>query len=209
MLNRYFKADGNNPDFLYANISVQNIYFALISLDHIFIDAFYNVGIYHDEHTYYFFHLQSLLTACGNISNVFYNHGGFGGKDATQRSARLRKSFNITKKEFSLIFQKEFRNTNEHFDERLEQFGYVVGDLNILDENTEPYMRTVINTNPHLRTFDKENYTYITYNRKLQPITYDLRELREELNIMLERITTNPAFEEGWITEMTGEIIKN
>ena len=60
MLNRYFKADGNNPDFLYANISVQNIYFALISLDHIFIDAFYNVGIYHDEHTYYFFHLQSL-----------------------------------------------------------------------------------------------------------------------------------------------------
>ena len=29
MLNRYFKADGNNPDFLYANISVQNIYFAL------------------------------------------------------------------------------------------------------------------------------------------------------------------------------------
>ena len=209
MLNRYFKADGNNPDFLYANISVQNIYFALISLDHIFIDAFYNVGIYHDEHTYYFFHLQSLLTACGNISNVFYNHGGFGGKDATQRSARLRKSFNITKKEFPLICQKEFRNTNEHFDERLKQFGYVVGDLNILDENTEPYMRAVINTNPHLRTFDKENYTYITYNRKLQPITYDLRELREELNIMLERITTNPAFEEGWITEMTGEIIKN
>ena len=81
--------------------------------------------------------------------------------------------------------------------------------MNVLDENTEPYMRAVINTNPHLRTFDKENYTYITYNRKLQPITYDLRELREELNIMLERITTNPAFEEGWITEMTGEIIKN
>lgn len=209
MLNRYFKADGNNPDFLYANISVQNIYFALISLDHIFNDAFYNVGIYHDEHTYYFFHLQSLLTACGNISNVFYNHGGFGGKDATQRSARLRKSFNITKKEFPLFFQKEFRNTNEHFDERLEQFGYVVGDLNILDENTEPYMRAVINTNPHLRTFDKKNYTYITYDRKLQPITYDLRELREELNIMLERITSNPAFEEEWITEMTGEIIKN
>lgn len=30
MLNRYFKADGNNPDFLYANISVQIYYRKLI-----------------------------------------------------------------------------------------------------------------------------------------------------------------------------------
>ena len=44
MLNRYFKADGNNPDFLYANISAQNIYFALISLDHILLMRFIMLG---------------------------------------------------------------------------------------------------------------------------------------------------------------------
>ena len=32
MLNRYFKVDGNNSlDFMYANMAVKNIYFALIS----------------------------------------------------------------------------------------------------------------------------------------------------------------------------------
>ena len=37
MLNRYFRVDGNNSiDFMYANIAVKNIYFALISLDYIF-----------------------------------------------------------------------------------------------------------------------------------------------------------------------------
>lgn len=71
MLNRYFKVDCNNSlDFMYANMAVKNIYFALISLDYIFDPDKYNVGVYHDEHAYYFFHIQSLLTACGNISNV-------------------------------------------------------------------------------------------------------------------------------------------
>ncbi len=33
MLNRYFKVDCNNSlDFMYANMAVKNIYFALISL---------------------------------------------------------------------------------------------------------------------------------------------------------------------------------
>lgn len=61
MFNRYFKADGN-IDFVYANIAVKNIYFALISLDYILYQKDYNIGIYHDEHTYYFFHNQVDLT---------------------------------------------------------------------------------------------------------------------------------------------------
>lgn len=56
MLNRYFKVDYNNSlDFMYANMAVKNIYFALISLDYIFDPDKYNVGVYHDEHAYYFF----------------------------------------------------------------------------------------------------------------------------------------------------------
>lgn len=204
MLNRYFNADGN-IDFLYANISVKNIHFALISLDHILYRTDFDIGIYHDEHTYYFFHIQSLLTACGNISNVFYNHGRFGGKEATKRSQRLRGIFNIKKAQYPLIFQKEARNTNEHFDERYEEFRGCVGDYNLLDENTTPHMREVIINKPHLRTYDKENGVYHTYNHKLEPISYNLYQLHEELHRMLVAIETNPVFESAWVDTMPNE----
>lgn len=208
MLNRFFAATEDNSDFLFANISVKNIHFALISLDYIIDFTDYNIGVYHDEHTFYFFYLQSLLTSCGNISNVFYNPGGHNGKHATERSRRLRETLNIHKEEFQLVFQKEFRNTNEHFDERYDTFRGCLGDYNIIDNDTDIFIRSTIQVNPHLRTYDKENRIYITYNRKLEKITYDLNQLRSELRKMLTRITENPIFESAWIDTMPGEELK-
>ncbi len=60
------------------------------------------------------------------------------------------------------------------------------------------------NNQDEISPFLKDNLQY--ENNK---IILQKKHLREELNIMLERITNNSAFEEGWITEMTGEIIKN
>ncbi len=208
MQNRYFNATEDNADFLFANISVKNIYFALISLDYILNPPDFDYGIYHDEHTFYFFYLQSLLTACGNISNVFYNPGGRYGKLATERSRRLRQTLNISRPEFQLVFQKEFRNTNEHFDERYDALRGCLGDYNIIDNDTDPYIRSAIQVNPHLRTFDKENMIYITYNQKFIEITYDLNQLRNELKKMLTRITENPVYNSAWVDTMPGEEMK-
>ena len=205
MLNRYFKLTNGNLDFMYANIAVKNINFALVSLDYIFNHPDFNVGIYHNEHTFYFFHIQSLLTACGNICNVFYNPIGFN-KQTTARCSRLRQTLNISKKEFPLIFQKEVRNTNEHFDERYEEFGQL-GDYNLLDQNTDSFMRATIQTNPHLRTYDKERGIYHTYNRKRQAVAYDLHLLQNELYTMLNRITSNKLFDSAWESSMPGESI--
>ena len=205
MLNCYFDASKVNPDFVYSNIAVKNIYFALISLDYIINHPEFDIGIYHDEHTYYFFHIQSTLTACGNISNIFYNHGGVGGKAATVRSRRLRYTFGITKGRFPLVFQKEVRNTNEHFDERYDEYGKPIGDYNIIDNNTDAFIRTCVETNPHLRTYYKDTFEYVTYNRKQERITYNLIELRNELLIMLDHITQNPVFDSGWTTKPQNE----
>lgn len=209
MLNRYFRADGNNNDFLYANIAVKNIYFALISLDYIFNPDLFDIGVYHDEHAYYFFHIQSILTACGNISNIFYNFRG--GRDTTARCSRLRSIFNVSKSAYPFVFQKEVRNTNEHFDERYEEFGRAIGDYNLLDRDTDPFIRAVIHTNPHLRTYDKESGVYQTYIRKgkmLERFEYDLNELRCELTQLLDCMTSNSVFNSGWTDEMPVEKIK-
>lgn len=213
MLNKYFRVDGTNSiDFMYANIAVKNIYFALISLDYIFDFEKYNIGIYHDEHTYYFFYIQSLLTACGNISNIFYNPSGFYGKKTTDRCKRLRENLNISKINYPLVFQKEVRNTNEHFDERYEEFAGNLGDFNLLDNHTNPYMRSVIHTNPHLRTYDKKSKIYHTFIRKkngrFEKFEYNLIELRRELEHMINSITSNPIFESAWSEENPNECVK-
>jgi len=200
MLNKYFKASRENLDFVFLNAVLKNIYFALISLDYIFNHSDFKYGIYHDKHTFYFFHIQSILTACGNIRNVFFNYSHFDfvkQKEITARCQRLRALLNISNKTYPLIFQKEVRNTNEHFDERYDQIGEL-GDYNLLNEDTDTFIRDVIMTNTHLRTYDVTNFVYYTYGRSMNRISYDLRKLRDELIDLRNRIENNPTLSSAW-----------
>lgn len=198
MLNRHFDSS-NNPDFIYANAVLQNIDYALISLNYIFNKSeFYSQDIYHNDHTYYFYYIQNILTACGNISNVFYNNSNWDNVDITQRCNRIRKKYGISKSQFKLIFFKEVRNTNEHFDERYLEFNNNIGDLNLIYDNTDAYMRNTILTEHHLRTYDVSNHIYYTYNRKQNLIVYDLLELHDELIEMKNIIQNNPLTYTSW-----------
>ena len=125
MFNRLIQTNRGNADFQLVHIAVKNIDFALISIESILNDENINIELYNDYNTYYFFHLQSIMSSCGNIFNVFYNTGkNFPGhtQQAYSRSARLRKIYNVTKNEFPLVFEREARNTDAHFDERYEEF---------------------------------------------------------------------------------------
>lgn len=202
MLNKYIKTDGTNKEFIFANIALKNIDFALVSLDYIFNHNNFEWGIYHDEHTFYFFHIQSILNACGNLYDIFYNMRSKipYSKNANPciRSRQLRQTFGINKCNFPTIFNKEARNTTVHFDERYDAAGYIVGDYNLLDANTDPYIRDVIINNYHLRTYDKVNYIYYTYNGSGTKISYDLKVLRAELENLRTLIVNNPITDSGW-----------
>lgn len=198
MLNRHFDSS-NNPDFIYANAVLRNIDYALISLNYIFNKSeFYSQDICHNDHTYYFYYIQNILTACGNISNVFYNNSKWDNVGITQRCNRIRKKYGISKSQFKLIFFKEVRNTNEHFDERYLEFNNNIGDLNLIYDNTDAYMRNTILTEHHLRTYDVSNHIYYTYNRKQNLIVYDLLELHDELIEMKNIIQNNPLTYTSW-----------
>lgn len=215
MMNQYFDTS-IDVDFIYVNSALKNINFALISLDYILNDYLHQngtIGIYHDEHTYYFYHIQALLTACGNISSIFYNYSHLNNtlnnKLKTERCARLRRNFGVTKAAYYLIFQKEARNTNEHFDERYDEFEGKLGDYNLLDNNTDNEMREAIMNNTHLRTYDKANHIYYTYGRNKKPISYDLLEMHRELNEMKNQIENNPTTDIAWVDQYPFETIKD
>ena len=218
MFNRYFEAGEDSLEFLFAHLAVKNIDFAMISLRCLLEPYPVNNELFPDEHTYVFFHIQSVLTACGNLYNVFYGNGSGAYRyhlqyvRPIQRTTLLREIFDINRKHFPLVFNKAVRNTNEHFDERFDEFRWNIGDYNIVDFNTPRDMRDTILGETHLRTFDRRNGYYHTYIRRkgeCVPMHVNLHKLYLELSIMRDQITKHPIFESRWVDRMPGDIIEN
>ncbi len=82
MFDEYFHYGDKNGVYLlsvYININVE---FALDSIKSITSKPEHNKKIFSNSFVYYFFDLQSLFTACGNISSIFYNFSFLRGVDS-------------------------------------------------------------------------------------------------------------------------------
>ena len=187
MFNRKIDIAKGNESILFINAVIENLRYIMISLDAIFCGTDYSD--YYDEHTFYFFHMQSVLTAQGNISNVLYNNYFDRKKISRERIKKVREEFGVDLKKYPLIGDKRFRNTNSHFGERYIEF-YNVGDMNILRSDTPEVVRMQILGSPHLRTIDVDNRIYYSYDNKGRQIKMDLNELRNEAYNLLTELCT-------------------
>lgn len=187
MFNRRIEISKENESILFINAVIENLRYALISLNAIFSKADYSE--YYDEHTFYFFHMQSILTAQGNIYNVLFNDYFSKRQISRDRVRLVRESFGIDFSRYPLVGNKKFRNSNAHFDERYYQFNNV-GDMNILRAETPESERRQILKDLHLRTIDIDNHTYYSYDARGNQIVLDLNELRNEMNEMLSELCT-------------------
>ena len=186
MFNRKIEITKENESILFINAVIENLRYAIISLDAIFNgrDEF---GDYYDEHTYYFFHMQSVLTAQGNIYNVLFNDY-FGRRQISrERVRKVREDFGIDLKRYPLVGNKKFRNSSAHFDERYYEFNGV-GDMNILRADTPEEERKQILDTPHLRTIDIDKWMYYSYDARGNQIVLDLQEFRTEMYEMLSEL---------------------
>ncbi len=202
MYNKWISNTSNNEEFMFANLAMKNMEFALISIEHI-LNVQIDYKVYQDDYTYFFYYLQNLMTACGSIADIFNNNNiCMASKNAVkspkQRSQHLRAIFGIDMREFPLVFTKEARNTNTHSDERYEEHNFNIGDYNIIDEYTPEDMKRAIINKPHLRTYDKENRIYITRGKSGNTIRLPLEQLRQELVAMKNRIESNEAYRMAW-----------
>ena len=191
MFNRRIEITKENESILFINAVIENLRYGLISLDMMFhCDEGSVYQNYYDEHTFYFFHMQSVLTAQGNIYNVLYNDY-FDRKIVSQeRVKKVRDAFGLDISRYPLVGNKKFRNTNAHFDARYYQYSGV-GDMNLLKTDTSLIERNTILSIPHLRTRDIENWIYYSYDGRGKRICLDLRELRSEMYDMLVALCTN------------------
>lgn len=175
MFNRRIEITKENESILFINAVIENLRYAIISLDEIFYKKDYSG--YYDEHTFYFFHIQSILTAQGNIYNVLFNDYFVRRKISRERVRHVREDFGIDLAKFPLVGNKKFRNSNAHFDERYYQFNNI-GDMNILRSETPESERRQILETPHLRTIDID----------IQSIVSDVIKLIQFARVVIEII---------------------
>ena len=191
MFNRKIEITKENESILFVNAVIENLRYGIISLD---MMQSYKLGNryndYYDEHTFYFFHMQSVLTAQGNIYNVLFNDYYGYRRVAQERVMKVRDAFGIDLTQYPLVGNKKFRNSNAHFDERYYQYNGV-GDMNLLKSDTPEDERRLILNTPHLRTIDIENWLYYSYDGKGKQIVLDLRRLRDEMYDMLTALCTS------------------
>ena len=191
MFNRQIEITRENESILFINAVIENLRYGIISLDMMInCDEESVCQNYYDEHTFYFFHMQSVLTAQGNIYNVLYNDFFDRKIISRERVRKIREAFGIDLSRYPLVGNKKFRNTNAHFDERYYQYNGV-GDMNLLKSDTPANERNSILSTLHLRTIDVENWIYYSYDGRGRQISLDLRELRNEMYDMLVALCTN------------------
>ena len=191
MFNRQIEITRENESILFINSVIENLRYGLISLDMMFnYDEESVYQKYYDEHTFYFFHMQSVLTAQGNIWNVLYCNYPQKRQISQERVRKVREAFGIDLSRYPLVGNKKFRNTSVHFDERYYQYNGV-GDMNLIKSDTLTSDRNAILNTSHLRTLDIENWVYYCCDDRGSQIRLDLRELRNEMYDMLVLLCTN------------------
>lgn len=201
---------GNDNDvFLLSSNVEMNINYALISIHCITQEPNYDHNIFSNKFVYYFFHIQSILTACGNIRSAFFSKKYRMGMDPKTHkyskaqyqndknddiSQKLRDKFHVDKKQYPIIFNNEFRNTLIHSDERVVEHNANVGDYNILDSKTPKNIINEILTTTHLRTLDLRTMNYYSYDRNQKQISFSLYDLKDELNKLIYQMNTYNDF---------------
>lgn len=186
MYNKYVEITRENEGLLFINAVIENLRYGLISLDAIFSGKIV-ANYYGNEHTFYFYHLQALLAAQGNVRSILYSTY-YGYRDVSKnRVQAVRDSFGIDLTKYHLLKNSDFRNTNMHFDERYYTLS-LDGDLNLLRKTDDNY-RVLINAT-HLRALDLDNMIYISCDSKGRKITMDLRALQQEMQEMLNELSS-------------------
>lgn len=226
MFNVSFDPITGDKVYIFHQHILKNIQYATIALDHILQRVYDKNEIreYSSPHIYYFSNMEAVLNACSGICNVL-NYCNNRNKVAYYRSKLLREYYKITIGNFPIILNKSIRNTNEHFDERIDLLHGETGDCNIIDENTPEDIKKIILEQMHLRTLDLKAMEYITYvlragytslpynEERLEKAVIDLKNLREEfvkLKGQIYRMRDERIKEKrscNWLDENLNEIL--
>lgn len=131
-----------------------------------------------------FFFIQSLLISLANISKLF--EGDSKNIAKNQRAEELRTIFNFKFKDFPIIGEKALRNTNEHFDERIDS---LVKILKTEKRNYADCCIGTISSNGESAGFYNPNAIYMRhYDDKNRNILYVGKDIKKIYTINIDKL---------------------
>ena len=131
----------------------------------------------------YFLDSQLLLNLVTNIANVFDS------RRKKERSTHLINYFDISLDKITTIINRDMRNTNEHYDERMDDFmkesNVVLSSKDIEDVRK---LISVIQTRGLTGYADLDNNCLYSVDRNLNRIVIKLSDIKSETNYIMNQI---------------------
>ncbi len=131
----------------------------------------------------YFLDSQLLLNLVTNVANVFDS------RRKKERSKHLVNFFDISLDKITTITNRDMRNTNEHYDERMDDFmeesNVVLSSKDIEDVRK---LVSVIQTRGLTGYADLDNNCLYSVDRNLNRIVIKLSDIKSETNYIMNQI---------------------
>lgn len=164
-------------EFVYARYLESQIYYAVKIIESLTLE----LATYDPER--YFLDSQLCLNIVTNIANVLDS------RVKKERSTHLVEYFNINKEKIKLIINRDMRNTNEHYDERMDDLMEISNiELGRFDVDNIKKLISVLQVNGKTGYADVDKCVLYSLDRKLNRIDVDLVKLKNELLYLIERI---------------------
>lgn len=164
-------------EFVYARYLESQIYYAVKIIDSLTPDL---AGFDPER---YFLDSQLCLNIVTNIANVLDS------RVKRERSMHLLEYFNISKERIKLIIDRDMRNTNEHYDERMDDLMDISNiELERRDVDNIEKLISVLQSKGKTGYVDVDKCVLYSLDRKLNRIDVDLLKLKGELLYLIERI---------------------
>ena len=136
----------------------------------------------------YFLDSQLLLNLVTNIANVFDS------RRRKERSKHLLDFFDISLDKIPTIINRDMRNTNEHYDERMDDLmeeSNVVLTRHDIDDIRK--LISVIQTRGLTGFIDLDNNCLYSLDRNLNRIAIKTSDIRDETNYIMKQINKKRA----------------
>jgi hypothetical protein len=164
-------------EFVYGQYIESQIYYAVKIIDSL------TVYLAESNPERYFLDSQLCLNLITNIANVLDS------RVKRDRSKHLVEFFEISLNEVSTILNHDIRNTNEHYDERMDDLIELSRvTLNRKDVGNIKKLMSTLQVNDLTGYADVDNGIIYSINRKLERISIELQVVRRELLYIVDKI---------------------
>lgn len=131
-----------------------------------------------------FYHASVLFNSLANISKIITNNTN---DETKSRSKQIRKTLNIKNKKINILNNRQYRNSNEHYDERIDCVLKDIDNYFSIDFSIFTYLNTPnFNNFGRIYISSQKTFYFINSNGKTESIC--ITEIEKVINYIKKQL---------------------